>query len=89
MIVGPDDSGGVLDESTFSLCHIDVDVYDSAKGVFDWVWPKLSVGGSVVFDDYGFFWCDGVTKLGNELSSIAGGSFIHNLNGHAIITKYR
>ena len=28
--------------STFRLCHIDVDVYQSAKDVFDWVWPRLS-----------------------------------------------
>jgi hypothetical protein len=33
---------------TFRLCHCDVDVYESAKGVLDWVWPRLSPGGVVV-----------------------------------------
>ena len=38
----------------FRLAHIDVDVYQSAADVLDWVWPRLSPGGVVVFDDYGF-----------------------------------
>ena len=29
---------------TFRLCHCDVDVYESAKDVFDWVWPRLAPG---------------------------------------------
>jgi O-methyltransferase len=55
--------------------------------VFEWIWPRLSIGGIVVFDDYGFRMCDGVSKLGNELSSISNAAFIHNLNGHAVIVK--
>ena len=41
------------------LCHIDVDVYRSAKDVLEWVWERLSTGGVVVFDDYGFPACPG------------------------------
>jgi len=69
------------------LCHIDVDTYDSAKDIVEWVWPRLSVGGAVVFDDYGFVRCEGVTKLVNELSSDNDKLFIHNLNGHGLIFK--
>ena len=44
-------------------CHIDVDVYQSAKDVLDWAWPRLSPGGVVVFDDYGFPACPGVDAV--------------------------
>jgi len=82
----PDEGGDKLEQKRFSFCHIDVDVYESARAVFEWVWPKLNSGGMVVFDDYGFFMCDGVTRLVNELAA-PGRTLIHNLNGHAIIVK--
>ncbi len=52
--------------NTFRLCHCDVDVYQSAQDVLDWVWPRLVAGRAVVFDDYGFPACPGVTKLVDE-----------------------
>lgn len=69
------------------LCHIDVDTYQSAKDVFDYAWPKLAVGGIIVFDDYGFWTCEGVTKYFNSIE-IPGCHKIHNLNGHGIIIKF-
>ena len=68
------------------LCHIDVDTYLSAKEIFDYAWPKIPVGGIVVFDDYGFWTCEGVTKYFNALD-LKDGRKIHNLNGHGIIVK--
>jgi O-methyltransferase len=37
----------------FRLCHIDVDVYQSAKDVTEWIWERLVSGGIIVYDDYG------------------------------------
>ncbi len=70
------------------LCHIDVDTYLSAKEIFEYAWPKIPVGGIVVFDDYGFWTCEGVTKYFNALD-LKDGRKIHNLNGHGIIIKTR
>jgi O-methyltransferase len=81
----PDDFPKVKIE-TLKLCHIDVDTYMSAKEVFDYAWPKIIVGGIVVFDDYGFWTCEGVTKYFNDLK-LSNGTKIHNLNGHGIIIK--
>lgn len=76
-----------IDSNTkLRLCHIDVDTYDSAKDIFNYVWSMIEVGGCVVFDDYGFWGCEGVTKLCNELSP-ENASFIYNINGHAIFIK--
>jgi O-methyltransferase len=68
------------------LCHIDVDTYASAKDIFDYIWPYIVPGGCVVFDDYGFWGCEGVTKLCNEIS-LSDATFIHNINGHGIFIK--
>lgn len=71
-------------ESFFRMVHVDVDIYESAKETTLWATPRMSSGGVIVFDDYGFRNCGGVTRYVDELKR--GGYFvIHNLNGHAIL----
>ena len=72
-----------------ALLHCDVDVYRSAKDITEWSVPRLSVGSMMVFDDYGFFGCEGITKFCNELGRDHSLRFIHNLNGHAIFIKIK
>lgn len=85
--VFPDETAHLIDQCRFSLCHIDVDVYNSARDVTNWVWPLLCVGGCIVYDDYGFANCDGVTQLVNESTPKSGAITLHNLNGHAVVVK--
>lgn len=86
----PDDTADKIPVSEqFGLCHIDVDVYTSAKDILDWVWDKLIPGGVVVFDDYGFHSCTGVTKLVEEYFYHTDRQVIHNLNGHALMIKLK
>jgi O-methyltransferase len=85
--VFPDETQVEVAGNQFKLCHIDVDVYDSAKSVFDWVWPRLNSGGLVIFDDFGFSCCDGITELVHELTGGSDRRVFHNLNGHAVIMK--
>ena len=83
----PDDTAGEVADRRFALCHIDVDVYASARAVFEWVSPRLSRHGVVVFDDYGFRGCEGVTRLVNELAVTSDWFTSFNLNGHAVMLK--
>ena len=84
----PDEtSNKISQDKKFGFCHIDVDVYDSAKDIVDWIWDKMIIGGIIVFDDYGFYSCDGVTKYVNELRGNKNNMVFHNLNGHAILVK--
>lgn len=39
----------------YSLVHVDVDIYDSVRACCEWFWPRLTPGGTMVFDDYGFY----------------------------------
>lgn len=83
----PEETAAVLPTTPIRLCHIDVDTHDSAAGCFEWVWPRLARGGIVVFDDYGFSVCQGVTDYVNSLRGQPGRVVIHNLNGHALVIK--
>ena len=83
----PDETGKQIDDINFRFCHIDVDVYRSAKDIVEWIWAKMPVGGIIVFDDYGFSTCDGVTRFVNEERNKKDRIVIHNLNGHGIIIK--
>jgi O-methyltransferase len=73
----------------FRLCHIDVDVYESARDIVDWLWSRVVLGGLVVYDDYGFEVCPGITRLVNEQMGMSDRLVFHNLNGHAIVMKLR
>lgn len=68
------------------LCHVDVDTYGSAKSIMAFIWPRLVPGGLMVFDDYGFWGCEGVTRL-LDRESPADSLLIHNINGHGILVK--
>lgn len=91
LLVGmfPEDTAGVIEDRIFRMVHIDVDVYDSARDTLEWAWPRLSVGGVVVFDDYGSFECEGVATLGRQLFALdlQVGRLVHNLNGHLLLLK--
>ena len=84
----PDDTAHKINENEkFGLCHIDVDVYQSAKDIVDWVWDRLIIGGVVVFDDYGFHSCTGITSYIHEVRYLRDRMIIHNVNGHALMIK--
>ncbi|WP_432735767.1 TylF/MycF/NovP-related O-methyltransferase [Maridesulfovibrio sp. FT414] len=76
-----------LVSAPLKLAHIDVDVYDSARDAFAWIWPRLVCSGVVVFDDYGFASCKGVTQFVNEIAGRNDATFIYNLTGQAILIK--
>lgn len=83
----PEDTIAELPEK-IAVAHIDVDTYASAKESFEAIWPRVSCSGMVIFDDYGFFGCEGVTQAVHEINAENSDSLlIHNLNGHALVVK--
>jgi O-methyltransferase len=88
IIVGvfPDETSKFI-PNKIALLHVDVDVYASARDILVWAIPRLSNGSIVIFDDYGFDRCAGITRLVNELRSTEDFLFTYNLNGHAILIK--
>jgi O-methyltransferase len=51
-----------LESSRIALAHIDVDIRQSVADCCDFIFPRLSIGGFLVFDDYGFPSCPGARQ---------------------------
>lgn len=85
----PEDTAGIIENEVFRFCHIDVDVYQSASDIMDWIWPRMVIGGIVLYDDFGFNTCEGITKQVEEQMNIDDRLVIYNINGHAIVIKLK
>jgi len=83
----PDETGSRVGHERFRLCHVDVDVYDSARSAVEWIWGRMVPGGVVVFDDFGFWSTRGITQYVEELGAFRDRLVFHNLNGHAVVVK--
>jgi O-methyltransferase len=83
----PEQTGFRLEDQRFRFCHIDVDVYQSAKDIVEWIWARMVRGGIMVYDDYGFKSCSGIVRYVEEQMLHKDRIVIHNLNGHAIVLK--
>lgn len=51
-------------EAMFSMINLDTDVYEPAKVVLEYLYPRLVKGGILILDDYGVF--PGETQAVNE-----------------------
>ena len=83
----PDYTSHLLEDKKFRYCHIDVDVYKSAEDIVDWIWDKMVPGGVMVYDDYGFYTCEGIRKHIDKQMKKKDRLILHNLNGHAVVIK--
>jgi O-methyltransferase len=83
----PEATGAQIAHETFRFCHIDVDVYDSAKDIVGWIWPRLVPGGILVFDDYGFPTTTGIRDFVEHHKCEKDRICLFNLNGHSVWVK--
>jgi len=83
----PEETGYLLGDSRIRFCHIDVDTYQSAADTYEWVWPRLVVGGILVYDDYGYLVTPGISKHVNEIRHGEDRISMYNLNEHAVLIK--
>jgi O-methyltransferase len=69
----------------FSFVHIDVDLFEPTRDSVEFFYSRMSSGGIMLFDDYGFVTCPGATraidiffkdKVEKPVSLSSGGAFI-------------
>jgi O-methyltransferase len=53
-------------EQPIAMAHVDVDIFPSVRDCCEYIYPRLLVGGVIVFDDYGFPSCPGARKAVDE-----------------------
>jgi O-methyltransferase len=46
-----------LELPSIAWAHVDVDLYQSVRDAIEFIYPRLSAGGFLLFDDYGFPSC--------------------------------
>ena len=51
-----------LEADTIAFAHIDLDIYQGILDSCRFIYPRLSPGGIIVFDDYGFMSCPGARE---------------------------
>lgn len=73
-------------EGKVAFAHIDVDWYDPVKTSFERIFPKLVVGGSIIFDDY-LDWGGCRKAVDGYLRTIVGKVTIDDAAGSLKITK--
>jgi O-methyltransferase len=76
-----------LEQAEIALAHIDVDIYNSVMECCKFIFPRLSFGGFMIFDDYCFPSCPGARKAVDEYFLDTGFCPIVLPTGQAIIFK--
>lgn len=78
-----------LETSKIAMAHIDVDLYQSVIDCCDFIFPRLSLGGFMVFDDYGFASCPGARAAVDEYFSETNAFPLVLPTGQAVVFKSR
>lgn len=81
------DTFASLESASIAFAHIDVDIYRSVIDCAAFIWPRLSSGGFMVFDDYGFPSCPGARSAVDEFFSRSTAVPLCLPTGQAIIFK--
>lgn len=76
-----------LESNKIALAHIDVDIYKSIIDCSEFIWPRLSLGGFLIFDDYGFPSCPGARSAVDDFFSDKSSVPLCLSTGQALIFK--
>ena len=61
----PDTFAG-YENATISFAHVDLDIYHPIKASCEFIFPRMPVGGAMIFDDYGWASCPGARQAVDE-----------------------
>lgn len=72
-------------DGAVALAHIDCDWYEPVKLCIDRIWPCLTVGGYIAFDDYHDY--GGCTQAVDEFVAATRDAKFERFTPHAVLTK--
>jgi len=71
----------------FSFVHLDVDLHQPTQDSLEFFYPRMSPGGIILCDDYGFSTCPGSKKAMDEFFAAKPEKIVHLPTGQAFIIK--
>ncbi|GAB1489142.1 hypothetical protein MASR2M8_15940 [Opitutaceae bacterium] len=77
-----------LEGTTFSLVHIDFDIYQSMADACTFFYPRLVRGGCIIIDDYGFPSCPGAKQAVDEFCANHHVSIHYLMTGQALLHNF-
>jgi O-methyltransferase len=76
-----------LENTKIAFAHVDVDIYSAVLACCEFIYPRLVVGGFMVFDDYSFPSCVGALKAVDEYFGGKSVVPVVSPTGHALVFK--
>lgn len=76
-----------VQDRKFSFVHIDVDLFQPTHDALIFFYERMTPGGMIICDDYGFETCSGAYKAMNEFVKDKPESIIHLTTGQGVIIK--
>jgi O-methyltransferase len=76
-----------LESSRIAYAHVDVDIYSSIIACCEFIFPRLCVGGFMIFDDYGFPSCPGARSAVDDFFLGRSGNPLVLPTGQALVFK--
>jgi O-methyltransferase len=77
-----------LESELIAFAHIDVDIYKSVIDCLDFIYPRLSPGGVIVVDDYGFPSCPGARRAVDDFFAVRPEVPLCLTTGQAIVFRH-
>jgi O-methyltransferase len=74
-----------VETKTFSLVHVDVDLYDPTKDSLEFFWPRMVTGGVILMDDYGYGTCPGARRAADQLAARENVTILELSSGQGIL----
>jgi hypothetical protein len=71
----------------FCFVHIDVDLYQPTRDSLEFFYPRMSPGGMIVCDDYGYVNCPGAKQACDELAADWPERWLHLPTGQGLLIK--
>jgi len=77
-----------IEDKRFSFVHIDVDIYEPTRDSLEFFYPRMSLGGIILCDDYAYHTCPGTKKAFDDFVQAKRiDPVIHLPTGQGFITK--
>lgn len=71
----------------FCFVHIDVDLYKPTLDSLEFFYPRMSLGGAMVCDDYGFATCPGARRAMDEFFGNKPEKIVHLPTGQGFVIR--